>query len=214
MTGTDAALRGGAVVLDPAGCNALQESASGLLVPRAVLQGVAPGGALGTARSVDIDVQAPAAGSCPETWTVGARLTPVSGQTSGVVGLDGSPANTWVPVTGAQLVLPAVGLYEVTADVQGSIAWGVGVTNAIIDARIFDVTVGAEVPMTARRVILFTDQAAEGTNGIQANAAAAALYQVAGPTTIRVEGSWRTDSGTTSQKVVWAHNFRFRKVSD
>ncbi|MEU0061617.1 hypothetical protein, partial [Streptomyces sp. NPDC006334] len=84
----------------------------------------------------------------------------------------------------------------------------------IIDAQIFNVTAGAAVPMTPRRVILFTDQAAEGTNGIQANASAAALYQVAGPTTIRVEGSWRVDSGTTSGKVVWAHNFRYRKVSD
>ncbi|MER6828888.1 hypothetical protein ABT352_23105 [Streptosporangium sp. NPDC000563] len=214
MTGTDAALRGGAVVLDPAGCNALQQTPSGLLVPGAVIQGVAPGRALGTDRSVDIDVQAPADGSCPETWTVGARLTPVSGQASGAVALDGAPANTWVPVTGAQLVLPEIGIYEVVADVQGSIAWGTGVTNAIIDAQIFDVTSGATVPMTARRVILFTDQAAEGTNGIQANASAAALHQVAGPTTIRVEGSWRTDSGTTSQKVLWAHNFRFRKVSD
>ncbi|MFD8509708.1 hypothetical protein ACFV27_00980 [Streptomyces antimycoticus] len=128
--------------------------------------------------------------------------------------LDAAPANTWTPVTGAQLVLPEAGVYEVVADVQGSIAWAVGVTNAIIDARIFDVTAGAEVPTTARRVILFTDQAAEGTNGIQANASASALYQVAGPATIRVEGSWRTDSGTTSQKVVWAHSFRFRKVSD
>ncbi|MEU7355543.1 MULTISPECIES: hypothetical protein [Streptomyces] len=163
---------------------------------------------------MDIDVQAPVAGACPEKWTIGARLTPASGQTAGVVALDAAPASTWVAVTGAQLVLPEAGVYEVVADVQGSIAWGVGVTNAIIDARIFDLTAGAEVPLTARRVILFTDQAAEGTNGIQANASAAALYQVTGPTTIRVEGAWRTDSGTTSQKVVWAQNFRFRKVSD
>ncbi|MEU0181413.1 hypothetical protein ABZ312_09510 [Streptomyces sp. NPDC006207] len=200
--------------VDPAPCNALTRTVGGLLVPRAVLQGIAPGGAVGTARSVDIDVQAPAAGACPETWTVGARLTTVSGQTSGVVALDGAPANTWVPVTGAQLVLPEAGVYEVVADVQGSIAWGAGVTNAIIDAQIFNVTAGAAIPLSARRIILFTDQNATGTNGIQANASAGALYQVAGPTTIRVEGSWRTDSGITSQKVVWATNFRFRKVSD
>lgn len=214
MAGTDAGLRGSAVVLDPAGCNALQTTAGGLLVPRTILQGIAPGGAVGAERSVDVDVTAPAAGACPETWTVGARLTPVSGQTSGVVALDAAPASTWVPVTGAQLVLPETGVYEVVADVQGSIAWGAGVTNAIIDAHIFDATAGVEVPLSARRVILFTDQNATGTNGIQANASAGALYQVSGPTTIRVEGSWRTDSGTTSQKVLWAHSFRFRKVSD
>jgi len=200
--------------LDPAACNALEQGAAGLMVPHTELAGVAPGTAIGTARSVDVDVAAPAAGACPENWTVGARLTPVSGQTSGVVALDAAPANTWVPVTGAQLVLPEAGVYEVVADVQGSIAWGAGVTNAIIDARIFDLTAGTAVPLSARRIILFTDQAATGTNGIQANASAGALYQVAGPTTIRVEGSWRTDAGTTSQKVVWANNFRFRKMAD
>jgi hypothetical protein len=129
------------------------------------------------------------------------------------VGLDAAAANIWVPVTGAQLTLPAAGVYEVIADVQASIAWAVGVTNAIIDARIFDVTAGVAVPLAARRVILFTDQAAEGTNGIQADGSAGALYRVTGPTTIRVEGSWRTDAGTTTQKVLWANNFRFKKVS-
>jgi hypothetical protein len=200
--------------LDPAGCNALEQSAAGLLVPRTEVAGIAPGTAVGTSRSVDVDVTAPAAAACPATWTVGARLTPVSGQTSGAVSLDAAAANVWVPVTSAQLVLPEAGVYELIADVQGSIAWGAGVTNAIIDARLFDVTAGAAIPLSARRIILFTDQNATGTNGIQADASAAALYQVAGPTTIRVEGSWRTDSGVTSQKVVWANNFRFKKVSD
>ncbi|WP_328638370.1 hypothetical protein [Streptomyces canus] len=200
--------------LDPAACNALTQSPVGLLVPRTALQGIAPGGAVSAQRSVDIDVTAPAAGACPETWAVGARLTPVSGQTSGAVSLDAAPANTWVPVTGAQLVLPEAGVYDVVADVQGSIGWGANVTNAIIDAHLLDVTAGVEIPLSARRIILFTDQAAAGSNGIQANASAGALYQVAGPSTIRVEGSWRTDAGTTSAKVVWATNFRYRKVSD
>ncbi|MFF5668801.1 hypothetical protein ACFY8S_01470 [Streptomyces hygroscopicus] len=164
---------------------------------------------------MDIDVTAPPDDACPQTWQVGARLTPVSGQTTGVVGLDDTPANTWVPVTGAQLALPEAGLYEVIADVQGSIAGAGSFSNAIIDARVFDVTAGAPVPTAERRVILLTDQSAEGvTRGIQANASSAALYQVAGPTTIQVEASWRTDAGTTSQKALWAHNFRFKKVSD
>ncbi|GAA2697422.1 hypothetical protein [Nonomuraea recticatena] len=201
--------------LDLAACNALTQSAAGLLVPRTALQGIAPAGAVSAERSVDIDVTAPAAGACPETWQVGARLTPVSGQTTGAVGLDGTAANTWVPVTGAQLVLPEAGVYEVIADVQGSIGGTSSFSNAIIDARIFNVTAGAAVPTAERRVILFTDQSTEGvTRGIQANASAAALYQVAGPAAIRVEASWRTDAGTTSGKAVWAHNFRFKKISD
>ena len=200
--------------LDPAPCNALTRTAGGLLVPHTALQGIAPGGAVSAERSVDIDVTPPAAGACPQTWQVGARLTPVSGQTSGAVGLDSAPANTWVPVTGANLLLPEAGVYEVIADVQGSIGWAAGVGNAIIDARVFDVTAGTQVPLSARRIILFTDQTATGTTGIQSNASASALYQVPGPTAIRVEGSWRTDVGTTFQKVVWAQNFRFKKVSD
>jgi hypothetical protein len=200
--------------LDPAPCNSLDQGASGLLVPRTEVAGVAPGTAVGTERSVDVDVTAPTAGACPETWTVGARLTPVSGQTSGAVSLDAAPANTWTPVTGAQLLLPEAGVYEVVADVQGSIGWAAGVGNAIIDARVFDVTAGVMVPLSSRRVILFTDQGATATTGIQANASAAALYQVAGPATIRVDGSWRTDVGATSSKVLWATNFRYRKVSD
>ncbi|MGW2951503.1 hypothetical protein [Streptomyces eurythermus] len=206
-SGSGAALR-----LDPAACNALTRTASGLLVPRTVLTGIAPGGAVSTTRSVDVDVtETP---GCPDAWAVGARLTPFSGQTTGVVSLDASPANTWVPVTGAQLVLPEPGVYEVTADVQCSIGWSAGVSNAIIDAQIFNVTVGAAVPLSARRVILFTDQGAAALTGIQANASATALYQVAGPATLRVEASWRTDVGSTSQKVLWAQNFRFKKVAD
>jgi hypothetical protein len=200
--------------VDPAPCNALTRTAAGLLVPHTALQGIAPGGAVSAERSVDIDVTPPAAGACPETWQVGARLTPVSGQAAGALSLEAAPANTWTPVPGAQLVLPEAGVYELVADVQGSIGWGVGVANAIIDAHLFDVTAGVEVPTSARRVILFTDTAAEGTNGIQANASASALYQVAGPATIRVEGSWRLDSGSSVSKVLWAHNFRFKKVSD
>ncbi|MDX3067815.1 hypothetical protein PV518_37615 [Streptomyces sp. ND04-05B] len=200
--------------LDPAACNALQQGAGGLLVPSTEVAGIAPGTAVGTERSVDVDVTAPAAGACPETWTVGARLTPVSGQASGALSLEPAPANTWTPVPGATLLLPEAGIYELVADVQGSIGWGGGVTNAIIDAHLFDVTAGVEVPTSARRVILFTDTSAEGTNGIQANASASALYQVAAPATIRVEGSWRLDAGSSVSKVLWAHNFRYRKVSD
>lgn len=83
--------------LDPAACNALDQTSAGLLVPRTVLAGIAPGTAVGAERSVDVDVTAPAAGVCPQTWTVGARLTPVSGQTSGALGLGSSPYNTWIP---------------------------------------------------------------------------------------------------------------------
>lgn len=201
--------------VDPAPCNALTRTAGGLLVPHTALQGIAPGGAVSAQRSVDIDVTAPAAGACPETWQVGARLTPVSGQTSGAVGLGAAPFDTWTTVTGAQLTLPEAGVYEVIADVQGGVIMQGSVSNAWLQARLFDVTANAAVPLTTRTITLFAATPAVGViHTLHGNASAAALYQVAGPTTIRVEGLKHVDSGTTSGQAVWALNFRFKKVSD
>lgn len=200
--------------LDPAACNALTQSPAGLLVPRTALQGIAPGGAVSAQRSVDIDITPPAAGACPETWTIGARLTPVSGQTSGAVGIQGSPFDTWIPVTGAQLTIPEAGVYEVIADVQGGVIMNGSVSNAYLQARLFDVTANAVIPLTTRTILLFAATPAASVHTLHATASASALYQVAGPTTIRVEGLKHVDSGTTSGEAVWAQNFRFRKVSD
>lgn len=202
-----------AVRLDPAECNTLVQSPAGLLAPGTVVEGVAPGTAVGTERSIDVDVTAPAAGACPATWTVGARLTPVNGQASGFVALDTPAAGTYVGDPATNLVLPTAGTYELVADVQGSQSWGAAVSNAIIDARIFDVTAGAAVPRTDRRVILISSNTT-GTNGVQANASCGALYTVTGPTTVQVQGSWRCDTGTTTQRGLWVHSFRFVKVAD
>ncbi|MCX4458675.1 hypothetical protein OOK58_42970 [Streptomyces sp. NBC_01728] len=200
--------------VDPAPCNALTRTAGGLLVPHTALQGIAPGGAVSAQRSVDIDVTAPAAGACPETWQVGARLTPVSGQTSGAAGLGGSPYDTWVAVP-ATLTLPEAGVYELDADVQGGVIMVGSVSNSIVQARLFDVAANAVVPLTARTLVLFAATPAAGvTHTLHGNASASALYQVAGPTTIRVEGLKHVDSGTTTGEVVAATNFRFKKVSD
>ncbi|MFF1834237.1 hypothetical protein ACFVXE_08530 [Streptomyces sp. NPDC058231] len=156
---------------------------------------------------------APAAGACPATWTVGARLTPVTGQASGFVALDSPAAGTYVGDPATNLVLPTSGTYELVADIQGSQSWGAAVVNAIIDARIFDVTAGATVPRTDRRVILI-GSTTTGANGIQANASCGALYTVTGPTTVQVQGSWRCDVGATTQRGLWILNFRFKKVAD
>lgn len=201
--------------VDPDPCNAVSLTADGLLAPRTELAGIAPGGAAGAARSVDIDVTAPADGTCPQAWQVGARLTPVSGQTSGVVALQDAPYDTWVPVTGAELTLPEAGVYEVIADMQGGVIMVGSVSNAILQARLFDVTANAAVPLSTRSILLFAATPADGvTHTLHSNASAAALYQVAGSTPIRVEALKRVDSGTTTAEAVWATNFRFKKVSD
>ncbi|MER7841680.1 hypothetical protein ABTY98_38795 [Streptomyces sp. NPDC096040] len=183
-------------------------------MPRTEVAGIAPGTAVGTERSVDVDVTAPAAGACPETWTIGARLTPVGGQTSGTVGIQGSPFDTWIAVTGAQLTLPEAGLYEVIADVQGGVIMNGSVSNAYLQARLFDVTANAVIPLTTRTILLFAATPSASVHTLHATASASALYQVAGPRTIRVEGLKHRDSGTTSGEAIWALNFRFKKVSD
>ncbi|MER5904305.1 hypothetical protein ABT150_30095 [Streptomyces mirabilis] len=72
-----------------------------------------------------------------------------------------------------------------------------------------------ELLYLARTLVLFAATPAAGvTHTLHGNASAAALYQVAGPTTIRVEGLKHVDGGTTTGEVVSATNFRFKKVAD
>lgn len=143
------------------------------------------------------------------------RTKPVSGQTSGAVSLQNSAFNTWVAVPGASLTLPEAGLYEVIADVQGGVIMVGSVVNATVQARLFDVTANAVVPLTARTLVLFAATPAVGvTHTLHGNASAAALYRVTAPRTVRVEGLKHVDSGTTTGEIVSAVNFRFKKVSD
>ncbi|MFB7114832.1 hypothetical protein [Streptomyces sp. NPDC056291] len=120
MAGTDSSLASsGTPAVDPQACNALTLSPAGLLVPRTVPSGIAPGGNVGASRSVDIDVTDTGGKDCPDTWQVGARLTPVNGEISGA---QISPPLTgqWV-ATGAAAVLPEPGVYEVTATGRGQV---------------------------------------------------------------------------------------------
>ncbi|MEW2568317.1 hypothetical protein [Streptomyces sp. NPDC047070] len=208
-----------AVPVAPAPCNALQRTDAGLLVPRTEMEGEAPGTAVGTGRSVDIDVAAPAADDCPAAWTVGARLTPAWGQVEGSETnlLAGVPEDVWVPLAGASVVLPEAGVYEILADVDASIITQGPVVNGQIVARLFDTTAAAPVPGTSRLVVLYSIIAlatptSEITNS--SGATAGALYQVAGPVTVRAEAQWDVDSGNVSLAAATAVNMRFRKVAD
>jgi hypothetical protein len=107
------------LTVDPAPCNSLTLTGAGLLAPRTQLAGLAPGGAVGPARSVDIDVTAPAAGACPATWQVGARLTPVMGEVGGTA--VNLPATGAFVGTSAAVVLPEPGVYELTVTGRGQI---------------------------------------------------------------------------------------------
>jgi hypothetical protein len=201
--------------LDPAPCNALTQAAAGLLVPRAEVAGIAPGGAVSATRSVDVDVQAPAAGACPQTWTVGARLTPVSGEAFGAdANLQAVASGTWV-ATSAQVVLPEAGTYALSADFYSHIAattpWAVA-----INARLVNVTAGTPVTGSTRRIQFGNINDGGGTVMALQNAGSlSTVLTVTGPTTIRVEGQRQyVGFNDSTQALLGGPRLGFVKVSD
>ncbi|MGW2951505.1 hypothetical protein [Streptomyces eurythermus] len=133
--------------VDPAPCNALTLSPSGLLVPRTVLVGLAPGGAVGTAWSVDIDVSDTGGADCPDTWQIGARLSPVSGEAVMAADTDllATPGN-WVP-TSLTITLPEAGRYRLSWNVLGQICATTsgGGSNRWLDARVVNSATGVGI---------------------------------------------------------------------
>ncbi|MFH9109720.1 hypothetical protein ACH4LN_25095 [Streptomyces albus] len=100
-------------------CNALACTENGLRVPRTELAGIDRGANIGPARSVDIDVTESGTGDCPDTWTIGARLTPVYGRAGGQ---DRTlPLNGEWTATDCVATLPEPGVYQVTAMAVGQI---------------------------------------------------------------------------------------------
>ncbi|GGU58934.1 hypothetical protein GCM10010274_54770 [Streptomyces lavendofoliae] len=108
------------VDLDPRTCNSLTQTPQGLLAPRTVLSGIAPGGTVGRSRSIDIDVTDTGGRNCPDTWSIGARLSPISGEVHNSSEVNLPRTAAWRP-TGAAAVLPEAGIYEVTATGWGQI---------------------------------------------------------------------------------------------
>ncbi|MER6367436.1 hypothetical protein ABT255_03485 [Streptomyces mirabilis] len=194
----------------------MSQTAAGLLVPGTELSGIAPGSAVGTARSVDVDVTAPAAGACPETWTVGARLTPVSGEAFGAdANLQAVASGTWV-ATGAQVLLPEAGTYVLSADfyshINATTPWAVA-----INARLFNVTAGAPATGTTRRIQFgnINDPGGGTVMALQNAGSLNTFLTVTGPTTIRVEGQRQHVGFTDStQAVLGGPRLGFAKVSD
>ncbi|PWI15959.1 hypothetical protein DI272_18665 [Streptomyces sp. Act143] len=211
---------GSAATVDPAACNALSESAAGLLVPSVALQGIAPGGAVGTDRSVDVDVTAPAAGACPANWQVGARLTPVFGETllAAFVDLVATPSGAWVDST-MSVVLPEAGVYEVTATLHTVIATNPssGSYNIAIAGRLFNVTNGNAVGGSQYTI----QQNADNNPGSFMSDSDMGTFHrfitTAGSTTIRAEVMRLDSSGSpVSTTGLQTANSRlgFKKVSD
>lgn len=215
--------------LDPAACNALTETASGLLVPGTEVTGIAPGTAVGTERSVDVDVTPPAAGACPENWTVGARLTPVFGsRTAGVADLRTSAIGQQVPLPNSQVLLPEAGVYRLTAHLFGLATWNFnGRHIASVSAFWFNLATNAFVNGSQRWVLLHDEPGTvnpeTGLKSIGGDAVSEAFVTVTAPTTFEIRGLRGTaDAGTqananlqhylgaglTQQGILW------QKVSD
>lgn len=182
--------------LDPAECNALEQTAAGLTAPRTEVAGIAPGGAVGTERSVDVDVQAPAAGECPETWTVGARLTPVHGMAAMSVtplNFAADQANVWIDLPGTEVVLPQAGTYNLDATWRAHLQ-GVAPCHHYVSGRIWDVTAGAVVPLSAAWVCTIAEyRSIPGDVGHDQTGDAHVSYTVPGPRTIRMQAVWVPD---------------------
>ncbi|MFI1703049.1 hypothetical protein [Streptomyces griseoruber] len=197
--------------LDPATCNALTETASGLLVPRTLLQGIAPGGAVSTERSVDVDVTAPAADACPHTWTVGARLTPVFGsRIAGMADLRTSGLGVQVTVPNSQVLLPEAGVYRLTAHLFGLATWNFnGRHIASISAFWFNTATNALVNGSSRWVLLHdepgTVNAATGLKSIGGNAVSEAFVTITAPTTFEIHALRGTGDGGTQANANLQH---------
>lgn len=114
------------VEINPAPCNALTHTPSGLLVPRTRVTGVpgpAPGRIANGRQSIDVVVNPPDADDCPQTYRVQAYLTPLRGEAGPVRSTDLRPTrarNTWAD-TALQVLLPAPGVYLVNGDVDTKI---------------------------------------------------------------------------------------------
>ncbi|MFI2300169.1 hypothetical protein ACH5AL_15200 [Actinacidiphila glaucinigra] len=152
MSGTNAGIGtvgAAAATVDPNPCNALTDGPAGLRVPSTVVEGIAPGTAVGAGRSVYVDVVAPAGTDCPQEWQVGARLTPVFDEVllPEFVDLLATPSGAWID-TGLVVNLPEAGVYEVTATLHTVIATNPssGSYNIAIAGRLFNVTGGFAVP--------------------------------------------------------------------
>ncbi|MDX2643491.1 hypothetical protein PV341_07860 [Streptomyces sp. PA03-1a] len=186
--------------LDTDPCNQALMTTTGLLVPRTEVAGVAPGAAVGTGRSVDVDVAAPAADDCPAAWTVGARLTPLFGEVAPSAPLDLTTLaiNTWADIPGMSFIVPEAGVYRVTADVSG----GMTVTaqnafNRLVQTRL---TVnGAAILTTTRHLVQLNWTLSGGASmasGRNGSCSTTKLFTLAAGDDVRVQSSYQGATGT------------------
>ena len=204
------------IVVDPAACNALTNGPSGLLVPSVdlLIDNSAAQPPTSATRSIDLDLIE--AGGCPNSFTIGARLSPRFGQTEmAATVVSGSPASTYVNVPGT-IVLPEAGTYEVTSRARAFCSPAVGAPdNVYIVGRLFNVTAGAPVPLSE---ILIADGSVGPTDVCQNTGSTTTFITVAVPTTIRYQVQWLGATPSAGTGITSDANGRsmlaFKKVAD
>lgn len=139
-----------------------------------------------------MDVTPPAAGACPENWTVGARLTPVFGsRVAGQADLRTSAQGQQVVLPNSQVLLPEPGVYRLTAHLFAIATWNFnGRHIASITALWVNTATNAFVPGSPRWVLLHDEPGTvnpeTGLKSIGGNAACEGFVTIAAPTTFEI----------------------------
>ncbi|WP_158688559.1 hypothetical protein [Streptomyces pseudogriseolus] len=155
---------------------------------------------------MDIDVTDTGGEDCPDSWQIGARLSPVSGEATltATADLAASPS-TYVP-TGLTVTLPEPGRYQLHWNVLGQICGSNpvnGGSNRWIQARVVNATTGS--PLGPVRTVIQHQYAASIAIQSCVDATAPIDHQVtvtAAPLTLRLEAVLFGPGGTVTSAVI------------
>ncbi|MEU5497978.1 hypothetical protein [Streptomyces griseofuscus] len=187
MTGTAAGI---GTRPDPAPCNALTASASGLLVPGVLIQ-VDPG----------LTVTPPAAGACPQVWRIGVDAAWVQNGTLNFLHTLTGALRAWETVPEVPLLtIPRAGVWEVNFQVRGVAslpAPGAAATDTGVVVGMYKN--GALVPGTEAMVIYHSEAAGDQGKQIQATGSRQFMHTFAAGDTVGL-GAYRL--GTSGSAAV------------
>lgn len=181
--------------------------------------GINPGTAVSTSRSVDIDVvEGPA-----DTFTVGARLTPVWGTVTGggTSRVENIPNNSTAPLA-ETFVAPEPGVYSITVDTAGELTSGPA-KNTILDIVSSYLTLNGAVVSNTTRQLAYMDwgyQPDTVTNRStdQGNGSATVQLQLNAGDTIGVRIARQNDPlniiPPASGMTAWLERISWHKIAD
>ncbi|MFF0092679.1 hypothetical protein ACFYSF_22335 [Streptomyces canus] len=161
--------------LDPAACNALEETAAGLLVPEVLVQ-VDPG----------LTVTPPAAGDCPQVWRIGVDAAWVQNGTLNFLHSLTGALRAWETVPEVPLLtIPRAGVWEVNYQVRGVAslpAPGAAASDTGVVAGMYKN--GALAPGTEAMVIYHSEGAGDQGKQIQATGSRQFMHTFAAGDTV------------------------------